>query len=78
MWIYFFYTDDPKFKTIDALCVEESTCNRIKKDIEDGKKMLIFRPGEIMDVSKKGGKILTDYVYINLDNVYKIIIDDIN
>lgn len=78
MWIYFFYIDDPKFKTVDALCVDESACNRIKKDIEEGKKMLCFHPGEIVSISKRGESVITDSVYINLDNVYKIIIDDIN
>ena len=78
MWIYIFYIDDPKYKTADVLNVSESTWKRIQKDLEDGKTFLRFNPGEITDVTKKGETVITNTIYINMNNVYKIIADDIN
>lgn len=79
MWIYVFYVNDTKFKLMDALCVGESTYNRIKKELDSDKRYLFFNPGEITEFDKQGKpKTVTEGFCINMDNVCKVIFDDIN
>lgn len=79
MWIYIFYLGDNKNKNTDILEVDSSTCERIRKDIREGKPVIEIYPGESSWENKKGHMEIIAYTqYIIVANVCKIIIDDIN
>ena len=79
MQIYVFYLGDNKCKNTDILYVDKNTCDRVKKDIEEGKPIIEIYPGE-SSYRERGGKLVTITYsqYIVMANVCKIIIDDLN
>lgn len=79
MQIYVFYLGDNKCKNTDILYVDKSTCERVKKDIKEGKPILEIYPGESSYKERNGKLVTITYSqYIVMANVCKIIIDDLN
>lgn len=79
MKIYIFYRDYKKNKLVDVLDVDKSTCERIQRELVEGKPVIEIRPGESQVDGKKGNpEVITYYQYIVMTNVYKIMIDDLS
>lgn len=78
MWINIFYADDMKCKNTDVFEFDSSTCKRVLKDLEEGKKTLVFRPGEVYYHDKGGMHVLDYYQFINMENVAKVVVSDVD
>ena len=79
MWMYVFYLGDVKNKNTDVLQIDKSTCERVKKELREGKPIIEIYPGESSYEAKRGHmEVITYSQYIVMANVCKIIIDDLN
>lgn len=79
MWVYIFYLGDTKEKNTDILQVDNTVGERIKKEVSEGKPIIVINPGESSYEDKKGKlNLITYYQYIVLSNVCKIIVNDLN
>lgn len=74
--INIFYAGDMKCKNTDVFIIEQSVVDRISKQMKENAKILTFLPGECISVTGRKRNIITYTQHINMDNVVKIIIDD--